>query len=232
MPVPLLVCAVPLALVMTAVPGRPILQSSGRNAYPEPYEFDRLASAVVSALEELWSRGLQHGDLNLENMLADSNQKTISLIDPSGPAKFCEAGNTEDPWFHASCDLGHLLFEEATKLRRFIGRRSLRKRRMEFVRAVLCTKLNSITGLSAKMSFVTQVRNLGHTHFIMLQGSWSPRGLWRLLLKRIAARRIDHLVAHVSHTLQLSAARHEDHAAGASAQQQKKDTLSWCGKPV
>ncbi len=231
-PVPLLVCAVPLALVMTAVPGRPILQSSGRNAYPEPYESDRLAIAVVSALEELWSRGLQHGDLNFENMLADSSQKTISLIDPSEPAKFCEAGNTEDPWFHASCDLGHLLYEEATKLRRFIGRRSLRKRRMEFVMVVLCTKLNSITGLSAKMSFVTQVRNLGHAHFIMLQGSWSPRGLWRLLLKRIAARRIDHLVVHVSHTLQLSAARHEDHAAGASAQQQKKDTLSWCGKPV
>ena len=88
--------------------------------------------------------------------------------------------------------------------------------------AILCRKLNSITGLSAKMSFVTQVRNLGHAHFIMLQGSWSPRGLWRMLLKTIAARRIDRLVAHVSHTLQLSAANHEDHAAerlGAAAEE-------------
>lgn len=94
------------------------------------------------------------------------------------------------------------------------------------------TKLNSVTGLSAKISFVAQVGNLGHAHFVMLQGSWSPRGLWRMLLKTIAARRIDRLVAHVLHTLQLSAANHEDYAAGAPAQQQKKDSLSWCGKPV
>jgi O-antigen/teichoic acid export membrane protein len=231
-PVPLLVSRMPLALVMTAVPGKPILQSSGRNAYPGPHESDRIACAVVSALEELWSRGLQHGDLNLENMLADSNEKTISLIDPSEPAKFCEAGNGEDPWFHASCDLGHLLYEEATNLRRFIGRRGLRQRRMEFVNDILCTKLNSVTGLSAKISFVAQVGNLGHAHFVMLQGSWSPRGLWRMLLKTIAARRIDRLVAHLLYTLQLSAANHEDYAAGAPAQQQKKDSLSWCGKPV
>jgi hypothetical protein len=103
---------------------------------------------------------------------------------------------------------------------------------MEFVNDILCTKLNSVAGLSAKMSFVTQVRNLGHAHFVMLQGSWSPRGLWRMLLKTIAARRIDRLVAHVLHTLQLSAANHEDHVPSASAQQLKKDSLSWCGKPV
>jgi hypothetical protein len=217
---------------MTAVPGKPILQSSGRNEYPGPHESDRLACAVVLALNELWCHGLQHGDLNLENVLTDSSEKTISLIDPGEPATLCEAGNIEDPWYHASCDLGHLLYEEATKLRRFIGRRGLRKRRMEFVSAVLCAKLNSVAEPSAKMSFVTQVRNVGHAHFVMLQWSWSPRGLWRRLLKPIAARRIDRLVAHVLRTLQLPAAKHEDHAAGASAQQQKKESLSWYGKPV
>jgi O-antigen/teichoic acid export membrane protein len=231
-PVPLLVSAVPLALVMTAVPGRPILQSFGGNEYPWPHQSDRLACAVVSVLEELWSRRLQHGDLNLENMLMDASKKTISLIDPSEPASFCEAGNSDDPWYHASCDLGHLLFEEATKLRRFIGRRGLRKHRMALINAILCAKLNSVAGLSAKVSFVTQVRNFGHAHFVMLQASWSPRGLWRMLLKTIAARRIDRLVANVLRTPQLPAAKHEDHAAGASAQHQKKDSLAWCGKPV
>jgi hypothetical protein len=197
MPTPLFVSIAPPALVMTAVQGKPIFQGWEQGNRRPLQDLGSCARAVVSALERLWAQGIQHGDLNLENILCDVPGKAISFIDPSEPTAFGDTERMEDPLYCASCDLGHLLYEEATNVRPFIGRPGLRKHRWMFIETILCAQLETIDCLAAKLSLVAHIRSFGRANLAMMRFSWSPQGLWRICVKTIAARQIDRMANHL-----------------------------------
>jgi O-antigen/teichoic acid export membrane protein len=203
-PAPLLFTASPLAVVMTVAGGKPLHGLLDADASPAPEVLGQLARAVVAALGRPWSRGIAHGNLNLDNILCDIKEKRISFVDPSELAPSCRQSRIYDPWFPASCDLGHILYEEATNVRRFIGRPRSRLRRWMFIETILRAHLETIGCPVEKKLFLGGVQSCGRAHLVMLPFSWSARGLRLALLKPIAGYRINRTINRLMLELQQS----------------------------
>jgi O-antigen/teichoic acid export membrane protein/tRNA A-37 threonylcarbamoyl transferase component Bud32 len=196
-PQPLFVSDVPPALVMTVVHGRPIHQCLETRGQLSLETWVTLPPAVVAAMRRVWSHGIAHGDRNLENILCDGPSRRLTFLDPGAPlAPCCPCGlaNGRRP---AACDLGHLLFEEATKIRRSIGRPGAMLRRQKFVRALLRAQLETIQSRADRRSFLAEVRYCGRSHLTLLLPSWTPRGMWLAVLRTMAARIIDRIIGRL-----------------------------------
>jgi O-antigen/teichoic acid export membrane protein/thymidylate kinase len=198
-PAPIYRCENPVALVMTRVPGRSLNSCLTTPASLMPEALDSLAETIIGVLQrEWWAHAQVYGDLNFDNVLCDLANGSISFVDP---------GIAEDTAFRdaatlhagpASRDLGYLLYDTTVSLKRTLARPGTRRRQQYLLERMLRTALGAIEARPAQQAFVGEVRACAQSHLRRLSGSWSPRGIWHFLLRRIASRRIEKIVAKLS----------------------------------
>jgi O-antigen/teichoic acid export membrane protein len=188
-PAPLYVCESPLALVMTMTPGAmlSLCLETADNMTPEVSE--SVARAVVGAMQTCWSMGQLHGDLHLDNILCDVVNRGLSFLDMGVPAKplfLCD--DVTKGFYPASHDLAFLLFNVVD------GRDHgpVRLRQQMFAERVLRVFIETIGPFEEKKRLLDEIHARARAHLMTsLNTSLSPRGLWLVLVRRIASRRID-----------------------------------------
>jgi len=196
-PRPLYICNSPLALVMTAVPGKKNLKSCAATDNDlTPELLDDLGRAVVAAMQENWSRGELHGDLGLQNVLYDIPTMQLSFID-SGTRECCIVCNDKtNPWRPAVLELGHILRDLGTDVHDMTGNPIARLRRKIFTESALRAFLEPIVSLEERQRTLDEIRACAQVHLSkVLEPSWSLRGLLRRPLTRFAVHRMNTVLA-------------------------------------
>jgi O-antigen/teichoic acid export membrane protein len=192
-PAPVYQCDQPPALVMTAVPGRSLktwLESPGQ---VPAHELGTIAEAVVAAMEYYWSSdGQIHGDLDFGNVLCDLGGRSLSFVDPGVFVEDFLCEGVSKRWYPASRDLAYLLYDAVVTVKRTFGNPGARQRQQELVEAVLRVFLNRLDPASEGYhAALDEIHACVRAYLDRLRAAPSPRGLWYVLLRRIALRRLD-----------------------------------------
>ncbi len=209
-PRPLYVCKSPPAIIMTAVSGQPIASyASERTSNSDALiseVFRGAARTVATAMEQYWSSGRRHGDLNLGNLLFDLEANTISIID-AGTRADCRICSDVTKFRSSTvCDLAHLLWEvghDVTDLVKDLVRSQTTRMSNEvFVEALICTIIDRIDDREEKRRLLNDIWICAQQHLDdKLDLPWSVRGLWNIsakqIVKQIAKRRIASILARV-----------------------------------
>jgi O-antigen/teichoic acid export membrane protein len=194
-PLPLYASASPPALVMTIAAGTNLSKSL---AHGSDLPFEMLASAaraIVAVMRPYWVAGRLHGDLSLNNILWDPADRVLSLIDVDTSAGVSVRDGVPKEWYPASLDLAGVLYDVGTDIRT-ADRRVVSRKRM-FAESVLLAFLTTVDAPEEKRRLIEEVRAFARAELEALDLPWSPRGLYRLLQRRVATRRIDRLLARV-----------------------------------
>lgn len=202
-PAPLYVCVSPLALVMTMVPGRP-LTSLLRDADNMTTEvLDTAPRAIVAAMVRCWSVGQLHGDFNFDNTLCDIGNRSLSFVDLGLPTNsFLLGDDVPRRWYPASHDLAYMLYDTGVRVKSTIGNPKASLRQKLFAESILRAFIETIGSFEEKQRLLDEIEACARVHLKTLCSS-SPRELWRMIVKKIAARRIDAILlglrAQLSH---------------------------------
>jgi O-antigen/teichoic acid export membrane protein len=195
-PMPLFVCHSPLALVMTVVPGRELdwYLETGTS-----FRSDLLISApraVVTALRNYWELGHVYGALSFANIHCDPANRELAFLDAGleTDALLCEGVGKR--WYPASRDLAYMIYQTGVRVRSGVFNRAARVRQELFTYSVLQSFVESLGTLDEQCELLDEIQACAHVHLRALDVSWSCRGLWRILLRRVAARRIDGFLAN------------------------------------
>jgi hypothetical protein len=188
----LYLCKSPLALVMTAVPGKDLNAYAAAGEDLTPEVLDGAERSLAAAMEQSWSRGQIHGDLAPRNLLCDVEAKALSLVDP-GTLESCRVcSEIARGWPPAVLDLAHMLSVLGTDVADAIGNPAGRLRRQIFTESALRACIEMIGPRDEKQRLLEEIRGCAEAHLDeMLALSWSFRGLWRWLVGQIAVRRIN-----------------------------------------
>ena len=118
-PAPLFQCDRPFALVMTRVPGKS-LNAYLRAMIPDgEVGFAEIADAIVAGMQGTWAvKAEVHGDFNFDNILCDSDSRTLSFVDPGVQPRAFLTDAAPRQFYPASRDLAHLLFETEVTVRK------------------------------------------------------------------------------------------------------------------
>jgi O-antigen/teichoic acid export membrane protein len=191
-PKPLYICASPLALVMTAVPGRALSLCLGNGDRATSEMLESAPRAVGSAMEVYWSANpsRRYGELCFDNILYDAAVKSLSFIDPGGPNVSLHCGVT-GRWYPASHDLAYLLYDTATNVKGTLGNPRARLHQQVFTENLLRAFVETIGPSSEKRSLLDEIDLCAQAHVRQIGRSLSPRGLWHVVLRQVAFRRID-----------------------------------------
>jgi O-antigen/teichoic acid export membrane protein len=192
-PQPLGLCETPLALVTTMVRGRTLLQQLEANEGHTGGNLASAARAVADGMMACWSHGVAYGDLNLDNILCDFESRTLSFLDP-GTAVPPPSEEPPDGWRHAARDLAYLLFESVTTILHSLRHIGAESRKQDFVAEIMRHILRAIPTPSDQRLLLDEVSNCAGGYLAMLDAAWTPRGLWRAILRRIGRRRIEALL--------------------------------------
>jgi O-antigen/teichoic acid export membrane protein/tRNA A-37 threonylcarbamoyl transferase component Bud32 len=196
-PRPLYVCASPLALVMTVVPGANIEFGTSKGDVLKSQMLHNGARAFANAMERCWSSGRRHGDLTLQNVLLDVEGKKISFID-AGTLESCNTCNDSATQFAAASDIGHLLWHSATGVMDLIDSPTVRTGREMFVESVLVAILENIESRERRRQFLEEAWVSAQQHLTdRLYLSWSARGIWHRIVKKVAINRIRSILERV-----------------------------------
>jgi hypothetical protein len=193
-PQPLLLCEAPLALVTTVARGRTLLQHLEVNESNSGADFPSAARAVSDAMMTCWSQGFAYGDLNLDNILCDFESQTLSFLDPGTAVLPPYMEPPPDGWRLGSHDLAYLLFENVTTLLRSMRYIGAERRKQNFATEIMRHVLRAIPVASERRRLLEEVRTCAGAYLAMLEAAWTPRGLWRAILRRIGRRRIGTLL--------------------------------------
>ncbi len=189
-PKPLYICRSPLALVMTAVPGKDLKSCGLALDKPTIHALDFAGRVLVAALTESWSRGQVHGDLAPQNILCDVDAKALSLIDPGTPESCLDCNHVNKGSDSAVFDLAHMLWAWGTD-RADIANTVARRRKQIFAIGALRAFIATMDPCEARRR-LSEIRNGVQTHLgTTLDMSWSLRGFWHRIVKYIAVHRID-----------------------------------------
>jgi hypothetical protein len=156
---------------------------------------DSAARAIVGVLRPYWAAGRLHGDLSLRNILWDPADRVLSLIDVDASAGVSVRDGVSREWYPASLDLAGVLYDVGTDIRT-ADRRVVSRKRM-FAESVLLAFLTTLDAPEEKRRLIEEVRAFARAELEALDLPWSPRGLYRLLQRHVATRRIDRLLARV-----------------------------------
>jgi hypothetical protein len=196
-PCPLYVCASPLALLMTAVPGGSIGFGTCKNDVLRSQILGNGARAFANAIERCWASGRQHGDLTLQNVLLDIEGKKISFID-AGTVESCSTCNRSPRQSVAAADLGHLLWHSVTGVMDLIESPTARASKEMFVESVLLAILENIEPQDGIRRFLDEIWISAQQHLAdRLYLSWSARGIWHRIVKKVATNRIHSILERV-----------------------------------
>lgn len=191
-PKPLYICASPLALVMTVVPGRTLSLCLGNGDHATSEMLESAPRAIGSAMEGYWSTNSsrRYGELCFDNILYDAAVKSLSFIDPGGPdvSLHCDVTGR---WYPASHDLAYLLYDTAANVRGTLGNPRARLRKQIFTENLLRAFVETIGPPKEKQSLLDEIDLCAQAHVRQIGRSLSPRGLWHVVLRQVASRRID-----------------------------------------
>jgi tRNA A-37 threonylcarbamoyl transferase component Bud32 len=193
-PKPLCICRAPLALMMTAVPGRNLnlCLETGDNVTPEV--LDSVSRAVVAAMETYWSGGQLHGDLALQNILCDVLARDLSFVDAGTPESCIVCNDITKRWHPAVYDLAHILADVGLDVNSGLRNPSARLRKEIFIASVLRAFLETIGPLEEKKKLLGEIQDCARLH---VQAFKSTRWLWRALRKQIGIHRIGAILGRV-----------------------------------
>jgi hypothetical protein len=195
-PQPIARCEQPPALLMTSVPGKPITTWLQRP--PAEVGLAGLAEAIVAVLSDYWRRGgTPYGDLNFQNLLCDDSAKSLSLVDPGLPWSGFECTRAGRTFYPASHDLGYLLFEAAASVRAGLARPRLRRRQCDLAEQVLAVYLDRSVPPANRSAWLAEVKSVAEEHLSRFAIGPSARGLWRLVVRLAATRRVAEVVGRL-----------------------------------
>jgi tRNA A-37 threonylcarbamoyl transferase component Bud32 len=197
-PSPLYLCERPLALVMTMVPGRSLASCLESAGLVTAEALDSIAGAVVAAMERYWSIDSQiHGDLNFDNILCDAGARNLSFVDPGVIEKEMLCAGVGRRWYPASRDLAYLLYDTGVTVRRTFGNPGARRRQEDLIERVLRAFQENIGPGAETHGLLDEIEACVQVHLNGLPASWSMRGLWHVVLRRIASRRIAEILGRL-----------------------------------
>ena len=154
-------------------------------------------------MERCWSVGQFHGDLNFDNTLCDIANRGLSFVDLGLPTNSFPFGDdVPRRWYPASHDLAYMLYDTGMRVKSTIGNPKARLRQQLFAESTLRAFIETIGPFEEKQRLLDEIEACARVHLKGLFPS-SPRELWRMIVKKIAARRIDaillRLKAQLSH---------------------------------
>jgi hypothetical protein len=197
-PAPLYVCELPLALVMTRVTGRNLdltlttddltLESAGR--------------AVAAAMKNYWYAGQLHGDLSFRNILWDTRARTLSFVDADELVNTSVSDDITKEWYPASFDLACIVYDLGVDIKS--TSRLVLFRKQLFAKSVLRAFLSTIGPFQERLRFLEEIQAYALAELNKLDFSWSIRGLYHVLQRQIASRRIDRLLAGLRTSARIS----------------------------
>jgi hypothetical protein len=196
-PAPLYLCESPLALVMPMVSGHKLTLFLETNDNVAPEFLESAARAVAIAMVRCWSIGLPHGDLCFDNILCDIVTGDLSFVDLGAPNSSFFCDGIAKRWYPASRDLAYMLYDTGVRMKSTIGNPRARLLQQLFAENVVRTCIEMIGPFEEKQWLLDEVQACTWTHLKGLQLSWGPRGLWHILLRRVASRRIDRLLGRL-----------------------------------
>lgn len=190
-PAPLLRCERPAGLVMTMVSGRSLNSYLQASDGATAEDLESLASTIIAALERYW-RGESriYGDIDFNNILFDPMARGVSFVDPGMPERAYLCEGVDQLWYPASRDLAYMLFDVAASVKSFIGHSAARRRQKKLVERVLRTSLERLDSVHEKTCLLDEVDACARVHLRRIKATWSPAGIWRLLLRQIVSRSI------------------------------------------
>jgi O-antigen/teichoic acid export membrane protein len=195
-PAPLHVCVSPLALVMTMVPGRSLTSLLDDNGHTPAEVLDSAPRAVVGAMERYWSVGKPHGDFNFDNILCDIGSRGLSFVDLELPTNALLREDVPRRWYPASRDLAYMLYDTGMRVKSTIGNPKARLRQQAFAESILRAFIETIGPFEEKQRLLEEIEACVRVHLEALFAP-SPRELWRMIVKKIAARRIDEILVRL-----------------------------------
>jgi O-antigen/teichoic acid export membrane protein len=204
-PVPLYRCESPIALVMTRVPGKSLSDCLSTVGQIASENLDSLAEALVAGMERCWSvdTGL-HGDFNFDNILCDIGSRSLSFVDPGVREEAFLRDRVLSPWYPASRDLAHLLFETEVSVKKTMGNPGARVRQRRLAEKVLRAFLTKRVPQDHRRDLLAEIDGYAQIYLNNLQPSWTPKGVWRWLVRQIATRRINDTLTRLRTEAELS----------------------------
>ncbi|MBB4370460.1 serine/threonine protein kinase [Bradyrhizobium sp. cir1] len=175
---------------MTMVPGRKVnwyLRAGGDLAHDV---IDSAPQAIVAAMSEYWAAGHSHGDFNIDNILLDPISREISFVD-FGAEPLIPCCDSATRRRSASYDLGYILYDVAMRVKGNAIGPGARARRLILAERMLRAFLETIARQENALHVIDEIHLVARLHMETIDVSLSPRGLWRRLLRSLAARRID-----------------------------------------
>jgi hypothetical protein len=108
-PRPLHLFEEPLALVMTAVPGRPLSHFLRESDELSRETLAAIGRTVMTAMDRYWTHtGRIYGDANFHNILCDPRTRSLSLVDPGMAKVSWECERVSRHWYPASRDAAYV----------------------------------------------------------------------------------------------------------------------------
>ena len=198
--VPLHLCERPPALVMTMLPGRPLTSCLETGGPLTAEALESIARAVVAAMERYWSiDGRTHGDLNFDNILCDVETRSLSFVDLGVLESAYLCDGVARRWFPASRDLAYLLYDTGVGVKKLFGHPGVRRRRQELAERVLRAFVENVGAGADRRGLLDEIEACVWVHLNGLRASWSVRGMWHVLLRRMSSRRIDGILQRTMH---------------------------------
>jgi tRNA A-37 threonylcarbamoyl transferase component Bud32 len=192
LPQPLYLCETQNALVMTMVPGQS-LKSYLKKPEQMPAEtLEGIGRVVAEGMERCWAiDGQIHGDLTVDNILSDVAGRKVSLVDPGVTLTGFHCEGVSRDWYPASRELANLLYDTAVAVKRRLGQPGARRWQEYVAEAIVRAFLSKIEAVDQRIRLLNEIEACVKKHLTGLQASWSPRGLWHLVLRAVASRRVE-----------------------------------------
>jgi hypothetical protein len=163
-----------------------------------PEDLECLASTILAALVQYWGDVPRiYGDVNLDNILCEMATRSFSFVDPGMPEKAYLCEGVDKTWYPASRDLAYMLFDIAASVRSSIGHPVARQRQMDLIERLLLAFVERIDSAHEKACLLDELQACTRIHLRRIKANWSPAGIWRLLIRRIASRSIDKILHRV-----------------------------------
>ncbi len=190
-PLPLFQCDQPPALLMTRVPGQSLNDCLATAGQVDAATLGAIAEAVVVVMERCWTAGSQvHGDFNFDNILCDPAARSLAFVDPGVREQVFLCDGVSRHWYPASRDLAHLLYETEVGVKRAMGNPGAGRRQRHLAEGVLQAFLGRVPA-GQRRRLLDEIHTCAGVHLASLRPSWTPRGVWRAFVRRVASRRID-----------------------------------------
>jgi O-antigen/teichoic acid export membrane protein/tRNA A-37 threonylcarbamoyl transferase component Bud32 len=206
-PAPLYICASPVALVMSTIPGK-TLSSWLEHGDLSREVLDSLPHAVIAAVNRLWSIGQVHGDLTFDNILCDVGARDLSFVDP-GMRTVCPfQDDLTSRWRPPAHDLAHTLYDVGVSVLTTLVDPMAFRRKRSFAENLVRAFIATIGASDERRSQLEEIRACAGLHLMTLGGGPYPlRKVYQRLQRQVGLRRVQKIIGRVRAEAGLSSIR-------------------------